>query len=530
MDARRVCATAAGLLLGMTIATAALAQKQGGILRVQHRDSPASMSILEEGTISAIMPMMGVFNNLVLFDQHVPQNRAELIVPDLAASWSWSEDGTELTFTLREGVKWHDSKPFTAADVKCTYDLLMGKAKEKLRLNFREAWFFNLAEVTTKGDTEATFHLKRPQPAFLSFLASGYSPIYPCHVSPRDMRTHPVGTGPFKFVEYKPNQSIKVTRNPDYWKPDRPYLDGIEYTMVANRSTAILAFATGKFDMTFPYDVTVPLLKDVKSQAPQAICELKPMNGRANLLVSGAPPFDNPVLRRAMQLSLDRKAFIDILTEGHGDIGAVLQPPPEGIWGMPPEVLQQLPGYGPDIKKNREDARALMRSLGYGPANRFKVTLSTRNIAWYRDPAAILIDQLKEIWIDGELETVETANWVQKLMRKDFTVALSLSGSAVDDPDTQFYENYSCRSSRNYTGYCNPEVEALIDRQSAEGDLAKRRELVWQIERKLIEDAVRPIIFFMRQATCWQPEVKGLTLMDNSIFNSWRMEDVWLDR
>jgi peptide/nickel transport system substrate-binding protein len=100
-------------------------------------------------------------------------------------------------------------------------------------------------------------------------LASGYSPIYPCHVSGRDMRTHPIGTGPFRFTEYKPNQSIKVTRNPDYWRPGRPYLDGIEYTMIANHSTAILAFATGKFDMTSPYDVTVPLLKDVKSQAPQ---------------------------------------------------------------------------------------------------------------------------------------------------------------------------------------------------------------------------------------------------------------------
>jgi peptide/nickel transport system substrate-binding protein len=192
--------------------------------------------------------------------------------------------------------------------------------------------------------------------------------------------------------------------------------------------------------------------------------------------------------------------------------------------------LQTLPGYGRDVKKNREEAQALMRSLGYGPDNRFKAAVSTRNIPWYRDPATILIDQLKEIWIDGELETIETANWVQKLMRKDFTVALSLSGSAVDDPDTQFYENYSCRSSRNYTGYCNPEVEAVIDKQSAEADPEKRKELVWQIERKLIEDAVRPIIFFMRQESCWQPEVKGLTLMDNSIFNSWRMEDVWLDR
>ena len=523
------CAAAAGLLIGIGLANPALAQKQGGILRVFHRDSPASMSILEEGSISAIMPMMGVFNNLVLFDQHVPQNRVESIVPELATSWSWSEDGTELSFKLRQGVKWHDGRPFTAADVKCTYDLLTGKATEKLRLNYREAWFHNIDRVTTEGDNEATFRLKRPQPAVLSLLASGYSPVYPCHVSAREMRSHPVGTGPFKFAEYKPNQSIKVVRNPNYWKPDRPFLDGIEYTIIANRSTAILAFVAGKFDMTFPYEVSVPLVKDVRNQAPQAICEVKPMNGRANLLVTDAPPFDNPVLRRAMQLSLDRKSFIDILGEGQYDIGAVLQPPPEGIWGMPLEMLQQLTGYGPDVQKNREEARAMMRSLGYGPDNRLRLKVSARNIAWYRDPAAILIDQLKEIWIDAELETVETANWVPKLMRKDFTVAMSLSGSAVDDPDNQFYENYSCRSSRNYTG-CNREVDALIDRQSAESDPTKRKELVWQIERKLIEDAVRPIIFFMRQGTCWQPAVKGLTLMENSIFNSWRMEEVWLDK
>src|SRR5215467_4580590 len=93
MKARQACAMAAGLLLGMAIASAAVAQKQGGVLRVFHRDSPASMSILEEGSISAIMPKMGVFNNLVLFDQHVPQNRVQSIVPDLATSWTLQRGG-----------------------------------------------------------------------------------------------------------------------------------------------------------------------------------------------------------------------------------------------------------------------------------------------------------------------------------------------------------------------------------------------------------------------------------------------------
>ena len=136
-----------------------------------------------KSTVFALRPVMGVFNNLVIYDQHVKQNSMQSIVPELAKSWSWDEDGTRLTFKLHEGVKWHDGKPFTANDVKCTWDLLHGKASEKLRINPRKSWYRNLEEVTTNGDYEATFHLKRPQPAFLALLASGFSPVYPCHVA-----------------------------------------------------------------------------------------------------------------------------------------------------------------------------------------------------------------------------------------------------------------------------------------------------------------------------------------------------------
>jgi peptide/nickel transport system substrate-binding protein len=226
-----------------------------------------------------------------------------------------------LTFPLRQGARWHDGKPFTAKDVKCTWDLLTGKSIDKLRLNPRKSWYFNVDGVTTNGDYEVTFHLNRAQPAFLTFLASGYSPVYPCHVPARDMRSHPIGTGPFKFVEFKTNERVRVARNTDYWKKDRPYLDGIEYTIIRNLSTAVLAFVAGKFDMTFPYTLTAPLLKDVKSQVPQAICQMSPDGISRNLAINHrAPPFDKRELRRAMALSLDRKAFVDIITEGEGGL------------------------------------------------------------------------------------------------------------------------------------------------------------------------------------------------------------------
>jgi peptide/nickel transport system substrate-binding protein len=211
----RAAATAVALLIAISASGTAFAQKQGGILRMYSPDSPASMSILEEATVFAQGPMMGVFNNLVIFDQQVKQNSLQSIVPDLATGWSWNEDGTALTLPLRQGVNWHDGKPFTARDVECTWDLILEKSSDKLRVNSRKTLYRNLERVSTNGDYELTFHLRRPQPAFLMLLADGHSAIYPCHVPAREMRGHPIGTGPFKFVEFKPNERITVARNPE---------------------------------------------------------------------------------------------------------------------------------------------------------------------------------------------------------------------------------------------------------------------------------------------------------------------------
>ena len=522
---------AVAVFAAAALAAPAQAQKQGGVLRIPSSNSPASMSIHEESTRYVVTPMMGVFNNLVLFDQHIKQNTLYTVRAELAESWSWSDDGRELTFKLRHDVKWHDGRPFTARDVKCTWDTLAGKSAEKLRVNPRKSWYRNLQEVAVAGDDEVTFHLQRPEPSLLALLASGASPVYPCHVSPAQMRQRPIGTGPFKFVEYKPNESVKLARNPDYWKPGRPYLDGIEYSIIPNVSTQILALAAGKFDMSFPYGVSIPLLKDVKAQMPQAECEVTLDNGSRTMVVNRAvPPFDNPDLRRAMSLVLDRKAFVDILTEGQGAVGAAMLPPPEGVWGIPADMLASLPGYDPDVAKRRAEARAIMERLGYGPEKRLPVSVTTRNLQGYRDPAVIMIDQLKEIYIDGQLDPVDTAIYFPKLIRKDYTVGMAITETALDDPDQMYFENYVCGADRNYTGYCDPEFDKLVDRQSAEPDIEKRRKLVWEIERKLAQDQARPVIFYTRGATCWQPQVKGLVLMVNSLFNGWRFEDVWLDK
>jgi peptide/nickel transport system substrate-binding protein len=171
-----------------------------------------------------------------------------------------------------------------------------------------------------------------------------------------------------------------------------------------------------------------------------------------------------------------------------------------------------------------------MESLGYTKDKPLKIKVSTRNIAIYRDPAVILIDQLKQIHIEGELEPIDTTVWYTKIQGKKYSIGLNLTGLGVDDPDTNFYENFHSTSDRNYTAYKNPEVDKLIEQQSAELDREKRKKLVWAVEQKLIEDGARPVINQNVANTCWTPQLKGVLLQHNSIYNGWRFEDIWLDR
>jgi hypothetical protein len=213
-----IVAAVGALLIGMTADGPAAAQKPGGVLRMPIGNSPASMSIREEATRIAVTPMMAVFNNLVLFDQHVPQNTFESIRPDLAESWSWDEDRTALTFRLHTGVKLHDGTLFTAKDVKCTWGTLAGRSSEKLRVNPRKSWYRNLAEVTVNGDNEVTFHLQRPQPSLLALLASGASPV--THATCRPLRCGNVRSEPARSSSSSSNRTnrskwraIRITGN-----------------------------------------------------------------------------------------------------------------------------------------------------------------------------------------------------------------------------------------------------------------------------------------------------------------------------
>jgi peptide/nickel transport system substrate-binding protein len=190
--------------------------------------------------------------------------------------------------------------------------------------------------------------------------------------------------------------------------------------------------------------------------------------------------------------------------------------------------VRRLPGWG-DPAQNKAEARKLLAEAGYGPEHPLKVVVSTRAIDIFMDVAVWAVDQMKQIGVEATLEQFETGVWFGKLARREFQIATNLTGLSANDPDANYYENYACGSQRNYTDYCSKEVEALIEKQSAESSFPKRLELVHEIDRRLYADAARPILGYRLDFFLYWPYVKGF-VKHNSLYNDGRMQEVWLDR
>ncbi|HEX7926742.1 MAG TPA: ABC transporter substrate-binding protein, partial [bacterium] len=450
-------AFACALILGG--ASGALAQKYGGTLHAVQRENPPNLSIHEAATVSVTWVMQPVYSNLVLYNQAHAVESTDDLTPELAESWAWSDGGKKLTFKLRRGVKWHDGRPFTSADVKYTLDLLREVLPDKkLRLNPRKLWYDNVTSVDTNGDYEVTLVLKVPQPSILSMLATGYSPIYPAHIDPNDLRTKAIGTGPFKLKTYQPDQLIEVVKNPDYFVKGRPYLDMISFTVIKDRQARAAALITGQVDILMPQEAPITTRDQVLSAVPKMVVNTVAQAANYNIVINAKrPPFDNLKVRQAFNYALNRNAFLKTQLGG-AVAGGMVPPPPYNPWGLQETELRKLPGYG-DPARDKAKARALLREAGFSESNPLKVTVSTRSTPLYQDMAVWMIGELKEVGVEATLEIVETALWFPKLARRDVTVGANMTANGSEDPDAWYFENFVCGSQRNYSDYCSKELE-----------------------------------------------------------------------
>ena len=239
-------------------------------------------------------------------------------------------------------------------------------------------------------------------------------------------------------------------------------------------------------------------------------------------------PFNNPKVRLAVSYAIDRRGLIQAVHQGGAILSASLTGKPYGVWGLLEKDLAALPGYGkPEDGKAR--ARKLLAEAGISAQNPLKVELVTRAIALYVDMASFVINELKQVGIEASLKQIETAQWHAMATRGDYQIGANLTGLGVDDPDANFYENYDCASPRNYSQYCNEQIAKMIEQQSQELDAKKRLALVQTIQKKLEDDAARPILDSrLDYFTVW-PHVKNL-IPHHNIYNFGRMQEVWRDK
>ena len=523
-------AVATALLL-LVVGATAQAPKYGGVLVTSPLSATPSLSVHEESTVATTQQASPCFNNLVYYDPAKKQESVDTIIPELAEKWSWQDNHRNLVFFLRKDVKWHDGKPFTSQDVKYTFDAVRGApdAKAKLKVNPRKLWYENIEAIETPDAYTVVFRLKRPQPSLLPMLASGYSPVLPAHVPLAEFKNKCIGTGPFKLKENKPGESIEYVKNPDYFIKGRPYLDGIKFVIIRDRSTQIAALQSGQLDVAGSgWNKTNA--ENAKSGAPKLVVLEADSNVNDNVLVNfKRAPYSDVRVRRAINLALDRKAYLIGPRQGAATFGGALLPKPAGVWGLAPAEVAKLPGMGDPVKQ-RVEAKKLLADAGFGPANPMKLVVSTRALAIYVDTASWMVDQLQQVGIEATLEQIETGVWHPKMTRLEYQVALNVTGIGIDDPDAQLFENYRCGSQRNFSGYCSEEIDRLMVEQSQTLDRAKRLALVNEIDRKLQADAARPILGWGKQHWAHWPYVKGWILHENSIYNVSRRQDVWLDK
>jgi peptide/nickel transport system substrate-binding protein len=518
----------------LVTATSAQAQtpKSGGHLNIMLReDLPQGFAVHETATISVSYPSLPCFNNLIFFDQHKRTESVETLVGELAEKWSWQDNYRNLVFFLRKDVRWHDGKPFTSKDVKFTFDMVREapEAQAKLRINPRKDWYSNIEAIEAPDPHTVVFHLKRPQPSLLMMFASGYSPIYAAHVPPASYRTGCIGTGPFKVKEWRKGEFVDYVKNPDYFVKDRPYLDSLRYVVIENRGTRISALQAGKLDVSFPGEMTKTSAEQVKKAVPQMVVTTVGQTVSDNIIMNvKKPPFDNIKVRLAVSYAIDRRGLIQAVHQGGAVAGASLPPKPWGIWGIAEQGLLALPGYGkPGDMKDK--AKKMMAELGYTPEKPLKVEMATRAIPIYVDMASFVINELKQIGIEATLKQVETAQWHPMATRGDYQIGANLTGLGIDDPDANFYENYACGSPRNYSQYCSEQVGKMIDQQSQEVNQQKRLGMVATLQKKLEEDAPRPLLDWRLDYFSHWPYVHNM-IPHNDIYNFGRMQDVWRDK
>lgn len=505
--------------------------KHGGVLRYGITNRLPHFDVHQSGTINSLGAQGCLFDNLIRRD---PRDSGQTIIPDLAHSWDIAKDGKTYTFFLRKGVLFHDGAELTAEDVKATFDRI-SKPPPGIAIP-RSPLFVTVGEITTPDKYTVQFKLTEPRPAnfIMSAIASGWNVIVrkktleDNNYNLRKVSDIP-GTGPFREQRRIENEIWVMQKNADYWNKGLPYLDGIEfYNLIPFSPELGSAILSGRVDYA---RITDPVTaRRAKATPGMSTASFNQSVIQATWVNNKRKPLDDPRVRRALHLALDRPVLIDVVKDVTPmRVGGFIYPFSE--FATPPAELAKRLGYQENSAPAVKEARALLAAAGHS-SDMKPLDFLVRDVASFKLWAQAIQAMLQEnIGVKCNLRTVVESVWFDDVANGNYDLAIGAVVSTLLDPSDYFNAWYKKGGVQNYSAWSNPKFDALLPQIDTEVDPAKRLALIHEAEAIMEQDPPLLPVAWEKINDIWYNYVKGHKPDDYfGVYDVVRFDTVWLDK
>jgi peptide/nickel transport system substrate-binding protein len=533
-----VLAAGLGTLMALAAVPAAAAQseeeapKRGGTLTYMiPADAPPSLDGHRETTYATVHSGAPFYSVLIRINPQNPASTTDFVCDLCTAMPEPTDGGKTYTFKIRDGVKFADGSPLTAADVAASWNEIIFPPKGVL--SPRSSNFIMVDKVTAPDPTTVVFNLKFATTAFLPALADPFAWIYEKKILDKDPHWYEknvMGSGPFKFVEYQTGQSIKGVRNPDYYHKGLPYLDG--FTGIYSPKQAVRVEAIRADRAAIEFRGFPPAARDELVKALDGKITVQESDWNCGSLFTPnnkKKPFDDVRVRRALTLAIDRwhgapelAKIADVHT-----VGSIVFP------GSPlaptkPE-LEKIAGFWPDIDKSRAEARKLLKEAG---AEGLSFELLNRNVDQpYKYVATWLIDEWSKVGLHATQRVVPTGPWFEAMRSGKFDTVLEANCHSVVNPAMDVQKMLPASvDSENYGGYEDPKEVKLYDAMLRETDPAKQHALMYDFAKYVMDDQAHEIwVLWWYRIVPYRSYVKGWKISPSHYINQ-DLATIWLDK
>ncbi|MBI2909071.1 MAG: ABC transporter substrate-binding protein [Chloroflexi bacterium] len=505
-----------------TPAVGAEAPRSGGILLTTNSLGSVHLDLHQRTDWYTLATVAPAYNGLLQYDPLENQK----VIPDLAKSWDVSPDGVTYTFNLRDDAKWHDGKPFTAADAKWNLDRILRPPSGVVSM--RKGDFPAVASWEATGEHTLKVALRYPSASFVPLLAQGWMLMLPRHVVEKEgqdyVKRNVIGTGPFKLKTYTAGVGAQLVKNDNYHIKGRPYLDGISLYTILDLTAQFAAFRVRRIHLTpSTQPITATQAKYIRENVPDAVVQdQNPLSAYVLEFNTRRQPWSDVRVRRAANLAIDHQMVKRMVFEGSAGIGGIM--PWGSKWSLPEAELLKMPGIRVPTDADIAEAKDLLAKSGF-PG--FKGTLMGSTGGFYPAYTEVVQSNLRRIGIDLTIELIDKTMTVDRQVKGEFEVVAGASTVSIDDPDTVFGGGWITSAPRNYSGYTPPKLDELYDQQSRTLDEAKRKEIVFEMQRVSFEWLPRVVVSYpLRQVAFWR-EVRGFQA-GYGMYNNAKQENTWL--